>query len=140
LQTAHINGSASNLGDAQGWDNATTPRIITDINNDGRSDVVGFGPAGTYAALGQDPATHGGEAFGQLYLGVADFGLNQGWTVASTPRVVADVSGDGIPDIVGFGASMTFTDLGSADASGKLSWAPGSAATINDFGAAEGWD
>src|SRR5205807_2039068 len=83
-----------------------------------------------------NPATHGGEPFGQLYLAVADFGLNQGWTSA-TPRIVADVNGDGLLDIVGFGASMTFTDLGSADASGKLSWAPDSAATINDFVAAE---
>src|SRR5207302_5612974 len=96
--------------------------------------------AGVYVAPGQNPATHVGEPFGQLYLAVADFGLNQGWTVGATPRIVADANGDGRPDIVGFGASMTFTDLGSADASGKLSWAPDSAATINDFSATEGWD
>lgn len=139
LQTAHINGAATDLGNPQGWNNATMPRIIADINNDGRPDIVGFGPAGTYVALGQDPATHGGEPFGQLYLGVADFGLNQNWTVASTPRLIADVNGDGIADIVGFGASAVFTDLGTADAVGRVTWAPDPSATINDFGYQEGW-
>ena len=140
VQTAHISGSASDLGDAQGWNDATTPRIIVADPNSGYDDIFAFGAAGVYVAPGQNPATHGGEPFGQLYLGVADFGLNQGWTVGATPRIIADVNGDGIPDIVGFGASTTFTDLGSADASGKVTWAPNSAATINDFGSAEGWD
>src|SRR5204862_2847227 len=120
LQTAHISGGATDLGDPQGWSNAATPRIIADINNDGRPDIVAFGAAGALVALGQDPLAHGGEPFGQLYLGIADFGLNQGWTVAATPRFLADVNGDHILDIVGFGASMTFTDLGFADATGRV--------------------
>jgi hypothetical protein len=137
LQTAHISGSATDLGDPQGWSKGATPRIITDINNDGRADIVAFGAAGALVSLGQDPAAHGGEPFGQLYLGIADFGLGQGWTVALTPRFIADVNGDHIADIVGFGASSTFTAFGSVDAAGRVHWAPG--ATINDFGYTEGW-
>ncbi len=139
LQTAHVNGSASAFGDADGWNNAMTPRIVTDLNGDGRPDIIGFGTAGAWVALGQDPATHGGEPFGQIYLGVAGFGLEQGWSSA-TPRLVGDVNGDGIPDIVGFGAGTTFTDLGSVNAAGQVTWAPDPNATIADFGYAQGWD
>jgi len=139
LQTAHINGGAADLGEAQGWSNAATLRTIVADKLTGRDDILAFGAAGVLASMGQDPATHGGEPFGQLYLGIADFGLNQGWTVAATPRFLADVNGDHILDIVGFGASMTFTDLGFADASGKVTWAPDPNGIINDFGYNQGW-
>jgi hypothetical protein len=32
-----------------------------------------------------------------------------------------------------------FTDLGTADAVGRVTWAPDPNATINDFGYQEGW-
>src|SRR5204862_3178665 len=105
----------------------------------GRDDILAFGQAGVFAAMGQDPATHGGEPFGQLYLAMADFGSNQGWSVDQTPRIVGDVNGDGIPDIVGFGATSTFAAIGSRDSSGNLHFALAPTETIGDFGFAEGW-
>ena len=89
--------------------------------------------------MGQDPATHNGQPFGQLYLAMADFGSNQGWSVGKTPRLVGDVNGDGIPDIVGFGDSSTFVAVGSRDSGGNLSFKVDPNKTIGDFGAAEGW-
>ncbi len=89
--------------------------------------------------MGQDPATHNGEPFGQLYLAMADMGSNQGWSVGATPRLVGDVNGDGIPDIVGFGGNSTFVAVGSRDTSGNLKFAVDPNKTIGDFGAAEGW-
>src|SRR5260370_30363538 len=89
--------------------------------------------------MGQTPATHGGEPFGQLYLGVADMGSNQGWSVGKTPRLVGDVSGDGIPDIVGFGSNSTFVAVGSRDGNNNLQFAVDPTKTISDFGSAEGW-
>src|SRR5260370_3519278 len=89
--------------------------------------------------MGQAPASHGGEPFGQRYLAMADMGSNQGWSVGATPRLVGDVNGDGIPDIVGFGANNTFVAVGSRDGSGNLRFAVDPTKTIGDFGAAEGW-
>ena len=89
--------------------------------------------------MGQDPNTHGGEPFGQLYLALADFGSNQGWSVDTTPRLIGDVTGDGIPDIVGFGNNSTFVAVGSRDSSGNLFFKIDPNKTIADFGTAEGW-
>ena len=89
--------------------------------------------------LGQDPSTHSGQPFGQKYLAMANFGIDQGWSNALTPRLVGDVSGDGIPDIVGFGANSTFTALCSYNSSGQLLFTMDPSATINDYGFNEGW-
>jgi hypothetical protein len=89
--------------------------------------------------MGQDPTANSGRPFGQLYLAMADFGSNQGWSVGQTPRLVGDVTGDGIPDIVGFGTNSTFVAVGSRDSSGNLQFKVDPNKTIGDFGAAEGW-
>ena len=141
LQTAHINGGSSDFGRAQGWNNGNTIRYIADLNGDGRQDILGFGNAGALVSLGQDPTTHGGEAFGQIYLGIADFGFAQGWlSPTDLPRVIGDVNGDNVLDIVGFGNSNTFTALGSTDVNGPVTWAIDPTLTINDYGAAQGWN
>jgi hypothetical protein len=70
---------------------------------------------------------------------MADFGSDQGWTVSETPRLIGDVTGDGIPDIVGFGDSSVFVAVGSRDSSGSLHFKLDPTKTIGDFGAAEGW-
>jgi hypothetical protein len=141
LQTAHINGTGSDFGDAQGWNNSNTVRYVTDLNGDALADIIGFGANGVLVSLGQDPASNGGEAFGQAYLGIAEFGWAQGWTSPDLqPRVIGDVNGDGIMDIVGFGNSRTFTALGQVDFSGKITWTVDPALTINDYGADQGWN
>lgn len=141
LQTAHINGASSDFGDAQGWNNSNTIRYIADLNGDGRQDIIGFGAVGALVSLGQDPLTHGGEAFGQIYLGIADFGFSQGWlSPTDLPRVIGDVNGDDVLDIVGFGNSATFTALGSKDVNGTVTWAVDPTLTINDYGNDQGWN
>jgi hypothetical protein len=139
LQTAHIDGSNSDLGDAQGWTDATTVRDIVYDSKTGYDDIIAFGAGGVYVSMGQDPTTHNGEPFGQLYLALANFGSDQGWSVSGTPRLVGDVTGDGIPDIVGFGTSDTYVAVGSYDSSGNLQFKIDSTRTIADFGSAEGW-
>ena len=63
----------------------------------------------------------------------------QGWLVGTTPRLVGDVTGDGIPDIVGFGYNSTYVAVGSRDSSGNLSFKLDPTTTIGDFGSVEGW-
>ncbi len=139
LQSAHISGGNTDLGEAQGWTNATTLRYVVADQKTGFDDILAFGAAGVYVAMGQDPAAHGGEPFGQLYLAMPDFGSNQGWSVSQTPRIVGDVNGDGTPDIVGFGANSTFAALGSRDANNNLFFNVDPSQTINDFGFNEAW-
>lgn len=140
LQTATFGGSSSDLGRAQGWTDQNTLRMVVHDDVTGYDNVFAFGNAGVYVAQGQDPATHGGQPLGALHQGVADFGANQGWTNDQTPRLIGDVNGDHVPDIVGFGASNTFVALGSRDAAGTLTFAVDPTKTINDFGYNQGWD
>jgi hypothetical protein len=60
--------------------------------------VVGFGDGGAWISYGRTDST-----FTPPGLEVRDFGTAQGWRVDQHPRAVADVTGDGRADIVGFG-------------------------------------
>lgn len=142
---------------AGGWD-ATTPRILADIDGDGFDDIVGFGntflvvslyeqnftfsdPNINYAGImtagtgyridrhirtavdmngdGADDMLafannevavklslgQPGEGLegGPLEIASSQFGFNDGWVLDRDTRVLADINGDGLPDIVGFG-------------------------------------
>ena len=139
MQSAQISGTADDLGEAQGWTDAATLRYVVADPKTGFDDIIAFGAAGVYVSMGQDPSTHNGQPFGQLYLAMAEFGSDQGWSVGKTPRLIGDVNGDGIPDIVGFGDSSVFVAVGSRDSSGNLQFKVDPTKTIGDFGAVEGW-
>jgi hypothetical protein len=140
LTTAAVGpGGGPDLGEAQGWSNPVTLRYIVPDQQTGFYDILAFGAPGVFVAMGQDPATHAGQAFGQLALAMPDFGSDQGWSVQDTPRIVGDVNGDGTPDLVGFGFNSTFAALGARDSSGALHFALDPNRTIGDFGSAEGW-
>ena len=90
------------------------PRVLADVNNDGRADIVGFAANGTYVALGQSDGS-----FGSMMLGIAGFGyadVGGGWSTADRyPRTLGDVNGDGVADIIGFGGDGTYVALGRGD-------------------------
>jgi hypothetical protein len=94
---------------AGGWvSNDTYPRVLADVNGDGMADIVGFGYNGVYVSL----ATGGGNFAPPVFvLGAFGYGAG-GWVSNNTyPRVLADVNGDGMADIVGFGYSGVYVSL-----------------------------
>jgi phospholipase C len=86
------------LGFNQGWRVDRHPRFVADLTGDGRADIIGFGDAGVWVALG-----NGDGSFQPAQFVLANLGVNSGWQVDDHPRFLADVDGDGKPDIVGFG-------------------------------------
>ena len=88
----------ADLGYDHGWRVDRHPRYVVDITGDGHADIVGFGDAGVWVALG-----NGDGSFQAPKLVVSDLGYNQGWRVDQHPRFVADITGDGKADIVGYG-------------------------------------
>jgi hypothetical protein len=76
--------------------------LYVDVNGDGFRDMVSFNTT-TLVASGRGDGT-----FGPLSLAHPGFGLNDGWA-AQHPRLVADITGDGRADIVGFGNAGVYT-------------------------------
>jgi VCBS repeat protein len=93
---------------AGGWSSDNTyPRALADVNGDGRADIVGFSSAGVYESL----TTPGGH-FTMPTFELAAFGTTGGWSSNDTyPRTLADVNGDGMADIVGFGQAGVYVSL-----------------------------
>src|SRR6185436_3970331 len=73
--------------------------FLADTTGDGRPDIVGCGNAGVYVSR-----NNGNGSFQPPQLVVANFGYNAGgWRVDQHPRFMADLTGDGRADIIGFG-------------------------------------
>ncbi|MEV5427751.1 FG-GAP-like repeat-containing protein [Streptomyces sp. NPDC052701] len=87
------------FGTDQGWSSVEDhPRFLSATTSGGTVDVIGFGPQGVVVSRGRGDGT-----FAPSKLVLNDFGLAQGWTGGKHLRFLADVTGDGTPDIVGFG-------------------------------------
>ncbi|MDT0267016.1 FG-GAP-like repeat-containing protein [Streptomyces sp. DSM 44915] len=87
------------FGVDQGWSStAEHPRFVLSTTGGKVPDIVGFGPLGVVVARGRGDGT-----FEPSRLVLNDYGQAQGWTSTRHHRLLADVTGDGAPDIVGFG-------------------------------------
>lgn len=81
------------------------PRFLIDFNDDGLADIVAFSPDGVIWS------ENSGTDFGASTSIISNFNSNAGWTTAKHIRLLADLDGNGTPDIVGFGQSRVFTYL-----------------------------
>ncbi|MFG2726622.1 FG-GAP repeat domain-containing protein, partial [Streptomyces canus] len=105
---------------AGGWRVDKHPRLLSDVTGDGRADIVGFGDAGAWVAV-----SNGDGTFQAMNLAVSNFGYNAGsWRVDRHPRLLADTTGDGRADIVGFGDAGVWVSRalggGQFDAPGRV--------------------
>jgi hypothetical protein len=97
---------------AGGWSSQDLyPRTLADVNADGLADIVGFGADGVSVSL----ATTGGH-FSAPTFQLPAFGSSAGgWNSDNTfPRQLADITGDGKADIVGFATNSVWTSTSSA--------------------------
>ena len=92
------------FGTQQGWTAAKHVRTLVDLNGDNFDDIVAFGDDGVWTAL-----SNGNGTFAAPHYVLADFGYNQGWRVGAHTRTFADLDGDGKKDIIGFGATASWT-------------------------------
>ena len=102
---------------AGGWtSNTRYPRMLVDINNDSKLDLVGFGDANVFAALGDGNGGFGGMT---RVVGLDGFtSAGGGWNSNDRyPRMFADLNGDGRIDALGFGAEHAYVALGNANGS-----------------------
>ncbi len=115
-----------------GWNNENVlSRHLADVNGDGRGDIVGFGNAGAFVALG-----NAGGGFDTARLATNQFGIDAGWNNENVlSRHLADVNGDGRADIIGFGNAGAFVALGNAG--GGFDTAR---LATNQFGVGAGWN
>ncbi len=106
----------SNFGyNAGGWRVENHPRFLADITGDGRADIIGFGNAGVWVAL-----NNGNGTFQAPEKVISSFGYNAGgWRVQKHPRFLADITGDGRADVIGFGNAGIWVALNKGDGSFK---------------------
>jgi hypothetical protein len=117
--------------EAGGWRVEKHPRFLADITGDGRADIVGFGDAGVFTAL-----SNGDGTFQPPQFVLADLGFEAGgWRVEKHPRFLADITGDGRADIVGFGGPGVFTALSNGDGTFAFT----AQLALADFGVDQGW-
>ncbi|NQU42249.1 hypothetical protein HQ520_03120 [bacterium] len=82
---------------ADGWDSTRHLRLAHDLDGDARSDLVGFKDSAVWTALST------GTGFLPIQEWIPAFGYLQGWRKENHLRVVTEVDGDGLADIVGIG-------------------------------------
>ncbi|KAF8905765.1 hypothetical protein CPB84DRAFT_1844767 [Gymnopilus junonius] len=97
-----------------GWLVEKHPRFVVDLAGNGCGDIIGFGDAGVYVGINNGDGT-----FQPIKHAIAGFGCNLGWRVMENPRFVADLTGNGRVDIIGFGNEKVFVSYNDGNGNFK---------------------
>jgi len=101
----------------QGFTNMRVhPRMIGDVNGDGKADLVGFADDGVYVALSKSEpsiASYYSPVKISSYFGCFTGWLNQDFY----PRFLADVNDDGKDDIIGFFSDGVYVSISTSSPS-----------------------
>jgi hypothetical protein len=96
---------------AAGWRVEKHPRFMADIRNTGRADIIGFADRGVFVSLNNGDGT-----FSPSRLATKSFGYSRaGWRSEKHPRFLADINGNGLLDIVGFGEKNVSVGYNNGD-------------------------
>jgi RHS repeat-associated protein len=102
----------------QGWTSGD-PRYLSDMNGDGKIDIVGINKDGVKVALSTGSTFDAGIwNGGQVY---PNFGYNQGYDPGKMKTCITDFTGDGITDIAVFGENAVIGGINPGVMSGLLS-------------------
>lgn len=137
---------------ANGWRVALHPRLMVDLNNDGKPDAIGFANASVPVAI--NTSTPGNVSFEPFVGWSTQFVANQGWAMEKTvsgrfwynihPRYLTDVNGDGYTDVVGYassGAYVLINKLGVDNTAGFAPyWQAAPDFNISDPAGADWWE
>ena len=100
----------ANFGVQQDWQVAKHVRVLANLTSSGHPDIVGFGDAGVWTALG-----NGNGTFQNPNFVVQNFGVQQSWQVDKHPRFLANLTASGHADIIGFGDAGVWTAVGNGN-------------------------
>mgnify|MGYP001430538577 CR=1 FL=1 len=127
LGSKHHANEGSPTWKSGSWNNTEHARMLCDINGDGLPDILGFGHSQTSVWYNSGHSFANKDS--QLANGsvLNEFTVSKGWKPDQHRRTCADVNGDGLADIVGFGGSKTFVYISTGRGFEKF-------ATINNFG------
>lgn len=89
------------------------PVFYADVNGDKKADLVSFLANGVYVGLST------GASFSALTLWNSGYGTGETWdNFNGVPRVVADVDGDGMADVIGFASSRVIVSFSNGSSFG----------------------
>ena len=113
-----------------GWRVPHHPRFVADMTGDGKLDLVGFADDGVFVAFNNGDGT-----FQSAHKVLNDFSRKSGgWFVEKYPRVIADLTGNGCGDIIGFGEAGVFVAINNGNGTFQAKTHASSS-----FGVSEGW-
>ena len=87
------------------------PRFVADMTGNGKPDLVGFAQDAVYVAFNNGDGT-----FQPVRKVSQDFTFdNGGWVIEKYPRFIADLTGNGCGDIIGFGEAGVSVAINNGD-------------------------